>query len=167
MKTAESIEAQEERKAARDSGDQPHSSREHHSSRELTQPVTQKSRRGDASRIAAWRWQPGKSANPGGVPKHDVAKEIAKAIFLNNPEMIYKAYSKMLRRGNAYAFQVLADRAFGKLKESIRHEVSPYRDLSDEQLHERIAQLKKELGWPASEPAVLPPADADSETKPN
>ena len=53
------------------------------------------------------------------------------------------------------------------LKESISHEISPYRDLSDEQLRERIAQLEKELGLSASEPAVLPPADSDSETKPN
>jgi hypothetical protein len=93
-----------------------------------------------------------------------VAKEIAKAIFLNNPEMIYKAYSKMLRRGNACAFQVLADRAFGKLKESISHEISPFRDMSDDQLRERLAQLKKELGV-TSTPELLPPVDDGS--KPN
>ena len=74
MKTARGIEEQEERKKARDNGQ---------TSPELTQSVTRKSRRGDASRIAAWRWQPGKSANPGGVPKRDVAKEIAEAIFPN------------------------------------------------------------------------------------
>jgi hypothetical protein len=116
MKTAWSIEEQEERKAARDNGDQPQTSRE------LTQSVARKWRRGDASRIAAWRWQPGKSANHG-VPKHDIAKEIAQAIFLNNADMIYAAYTKMLRKGNAYSFQVLSERAFGKLKESIQHEV--------------------------------------------
>lgn len=158
MKTADSIEKQEERMAARDNGNDPRSSRE------LTQSVTQKSKRGDASRIAAWRWQPGRSANPGGVPKHDVAKEIAKAIFLNNPEMIYKAYSKMLRRGNAYCFQVLADRAFGKLKESIQHEVSPYSDLSDDQIRERIRELERKLGISRSAPELLQPS---WETKPN
>ena len=44
MKTARSIEEQEERKAARDNQNQPQTSPE------LTQPVTRKSRRGDASR---------------------------------------------------------------------------------------------------------------------
>jgi hypothetical protein len=161
MKTAWSIEEQEERKAARDNGD------EAQISPELTQPVTQKKQRGDASRIAAWRWQPGKSANPGGKPKHDIAKEIAQAIFLNNADMIYAAYVKMLRKGNAYCFQVLSDRAFGKLKESISHEISPFRDMSDDQIRHRIEELEKQLGMPASEPEVLPPADADSETKPN
>lgn len=100
----------------------------------------------DATRIAAWRWQSGKSANPGGVPKHDVAKEIAKAIFLNNSEMIYKAYCKMLKRGNAYAFQVLSDRAFGKLKEHYEVEAGPFRDLTDDELRERIAKLEEQLG---------------------
>ena len=126
--------------------------------------MTQKKKRGDASRIAAWRWQPGKSANPGGRPKHDLAKEIAEAVFLNNPEMIYRAYCKMLRKGSAYAFQVLADRAFGKLKESIQHEISPYREMSEEDLLDRIAELERELGIPSSAPKVLPPV---SEAKPN
>jgi hypothetical protein len=110
----------------------------------------------DASRIAAWKWQPGKSANPGGVPKHDIAKEVAQAIFLNNPEMIYRAFCKILRRGNAYAFQVLADRAFGKLKETHAIEHNPYRHLSDEQLNAKIKELEerlaKDLGYVKAEP---------------
>lgn len=139
MKTAESIEAQEERKSATGKGDQARSSRE------MRQSVTQKSRRGDASRIAAWRWQPGKSANPGGVPKHDVAKELARAVFENNPELIYKAFVKALSKGSAYAYQVLADRGYGRLKESIAHEISPYKDVSEEELKNRIKALEKEL----------------------
>ena len=71
MKTAESIEAQEERKAARDNG-----AEDPRSSRENTQPVTQKKRRGDASRIAPWRWQPGYCPNPGGRPKGDLGKAL-------------------------------------------------------------------------------------------
>lgn len=63
-------------------------------------------------------WQPGKSGNPGGRPKNDTASEIAKAIFENNPELIYTAFSKALQSGNAYAFQVIADRAFGKMKDT-------------------------------------------------
>jgi hypothetical protein len=163
MKTSRSIEEQQERKAARDNGDQPHSSRE------LTQPVTRKSRRGDASRIAAWRWQPGRSANPGGVPKHDVAKEIAEAIFLNNPEMIYRAYCKMLKKGNAYAFQVLSDRAFGKLRETIFAEISPFSGQSDEELIRRIREIEQKLGYAPSElePKILPPPKENDTKKPN
>jgi hypothetical protein len=154
MKTADTIEQQEARKAARNNGSNTHSSRE------LTQSVTPKRGRGDASRIAAWRWQPGKSANPGGVPKHDVSKEIAEAIFRNNPEMIYGAYCKILRRGNAYAFQVLADRAFGKLRERHEIEVGPYHDLTEEDLLKRVHELESELG-------IAPALPADDTTKPN
>jgi hypothetical protein len=128
MKTADSIEQQEERRAARENGDGEQASREN------TPPVRPKLKQRDASRIAAWRWQPGKSANPGGRPKHDLAAEIARAIFENNAPMIYEAYRKMLRKGNAYAYQVLSERAYGKLKESIQHEISPYREMSDEEL---------------------------------
>ena len=154
MRTAQSIEEQEERKQARDNGD------EAQISPELTQPMTQKKRRGDASRIAAWRWQPGKSANPGGVPKHDVAKEIAKAIFENNPDLVYKAFAKAIAKGNAYCYQVLADRAYGKLKEAIQAEVSPYHEYTDEELQKRLHELEQKLGYVR----VLPPSD---EPKPN
>lgn len=127
---------------------------------ELRQSVRQKHRRGDASRIAAWRFQPGKSGNPGGVPKHDVAKEIAKAIFENNPDMVYKAFAKAIAKGNAYAFQVLADRGYGKLKEQHQVEVGPYRDLSDDELRDRIAKLQEQLGLP-------PHTEEDNAPKPS
>lgn len=129
----------------------------------MKQLVMQKHRRGDASytvRIAPWRFKPGQSGNPGGKPKHDIAKEIAQAIFLNNAEMIYAAYTKMLRRGNAYCFQVLSDRAFGKLKERHEVEVGPYRDMTEDELRERIAKLQEELG-------VLPAHIEDDTPKPN
>jgi hypothetical protein len=61
----------------------------------------------------------GQCGNPGGRPKNDLAKEIAQAIFSNDDEEIYKAFAKALRSGNAYAFDVLANRAFGKMKETI------------------------------------------------
>ena len=67
----------------------------------------------------------------------------------------------MLRRANAYAFQVLADRAFPKLKESMSHGISTFRDMSDDQVHDRIAGLEKQLGLVASEPQVLPTAAQD------
>ena len=67
----------------------------------------------------ATRWKPGHSGNPGGRPKRDVASEIAQAIFEENPEAIYRAMLKTLKRGNPKVFSVLADRGFGKLKETI------------------------------------------------
>ncbi len=155
MKTSDSIEAQEERKTTRDNGD---------FSPANTQPVRQKSRQRDASRIAAWRWKPGQSGNPSGRPRHDLAAEIAKAIFENNPELIYKAYAKAVAKGSAYAYQVLAERAYGKLKESIQHEISPYRDVSDEDLLGRVRELERELGISSSAPELLPQA---CEVKPN
>lgn len=64
---------------------------------------------------------PGQSGNPSGRVKNDVAAEIARAIFENDSEAIYRAFAKGLRSGNAYAFSVLADRGFGKLKEKVEH----------------------------------------------
>jgi hypothetical protein len=94
------------------------------------------------------------------VPKHDIAKEIAQAIFANNADMIYAAYTKMLRKGNAYAYQVLSDRAFGKLKERHEVEVGPYRDMTEDELKKRLHELEQKLGYVR----VLPPSD---EPKPN
>ena len=39
-------------------------------------------------------WKPGQSGNPGGRPKQDDAAIIARAVFENNPEAIYKAIEK-------------------------------------------------------------------------
>ena len=67
----------------------------------------------------ATRWKPGQSGNPGGRPKRDMAAEIAQAIFEENPEAIYRAMLKALKRGNPKVFAVLAERGFGRLKETI------------------------------------------------
>ena len=71
------------------------------------------------ARLAPWRFQPGKSGNPGGRPKRDVASEISRAIFEENPEAIYKAQGKRIMKGDPYAFKEHAERAYGKLKESV------------------------------------------------
>jgi hypothetical protein len=109
-------------------------------------------------RIRPYRWKPGKSANPGGKPKHDVAKELANAIFENNEELIYQCFLKALSKGNAYCFQVLADRGYGKLKEQHAVEVNPYSHLSDEELEKKIHELEEKLGVRRSGPVLLPPA---------
>lgn len=116
--------------------------------------------RQDAHRIAPFRWQPGKSANPGGRPKTDLAAEIARACFEQNAEALFKAFSKSLLRGNAYCFKELSDRAYGKLKERHEVELGPYREMTEEQLQQRIVELERELGISHAEPA-LPPAPDD------
>jgi Family of unknown function (DUF5681) len=90
-------------------------------------------------------WKPGQSGNPGGRPKNDVASEIAKAVFSQNPEMIYQAFLKALKKGNVYAFKVLADRAYGKAKET-REVMNRYEDLSDADLQREIDSLLSHLG---------------------
>jgi hypothetical protein len=82
---------------------------------------------------------PGQSGNPGGKPKVDHAQAIARAIFENDSEAIYQAFAKALRSGNAYSFSVLADRAFGKLKEKVEHS-------GDEQLLAALAAGRKRIG---------------------
>jgi hypothetical protein len=98
------------------------------------------------------------SGNPSGEPKVDLAAQIARAIFENDAPAIYAAYGKMLRKGSPYAFQVLSDRAFGKLRESVHHEISPYKDVSEEKLQERMHQLEQKLGYSPSQ------SDQDPET---
>lgn len=90
-------------------------------------------------------WPKGYCPNPGGKNKHDVAREIAQAVFSQNKEHIYQAMSKALLAGNAYVFKELADRAYDKLKESkeVKH---IYEEVADGDLNERIAQIERDLG---------------------
>ena len=80
---------------------------------------TVKKKRGNAEAIAPYKWKPGKSGNPGGRPKNDTAAEIARAIFDNNPELIYDAMVKALAKGNAYTFKELSVRAFGNVEQKV------------------------------------------------
>lgn len=100
---------------------------------------------GKYAHLAPFQFKPGQSGNPGGRQKNDTAADIARAIFRNNPEAVYKALGKALLKGNAYAFTQLADRAFGKLKESV--EVThPESEIPDADVNKRIADLERELG---------------------
>lgn len=153
MKTAQTIEEQEERKAARDNGEGRASLSQN------SGPVS--GRRGRIENLKPWK--PGQSGNPGGKPKVDLAAQIARAIFEHDAPAIFAAYAKMLRKGSPYAFSVLSDRAYGKLKEQHQLEIGPYRDVSEADIKARIAQLEKELG-------VLPAAaviESEDDTKPN
>ena len=83
-------------------------------------------------------------------PKHDVAEELARAVFENNREALYHAYVRAALKGNGYVFKELADRGYGRLKERIEHEVRPYGEATDEELQERIQQLEIESEFGAA-----------------
>jgi hypothetical protein len=101
-----------------------------------------------------------------------VASEIAQALFTNNPELIYEAFLRVPKKGSPYAYQVLADRAFGKLKEVHQVEHTRFSDASNEQIEQQIAELQgkliehlREQGYTVTAPPqLLPPAD---DSKPN
>jgi hypothetical protein len=166
MKTADIIAQQDERKAARGNEEKLPAD---------TQPVTQKRRRGDRSytaRIAPWKWKPGQSGNPTGKGRHDLAAEIARAFFEQNAEALYRAFCKTPMKGNAYAFKELADRAYGRMKETIAHERSPLSDVSTPDLETHIQELEAKLvaslverGYVITKPPQLLPPGNDP--KPN
>jgi hypothetical protein len=106
-------------------------------------------------------WPKGVSGNPAGRPKNDISVEIAQAVFENNPEAIYRAMVRRLKKGDARVFKVLADRAYGKVKENVELEVGASNaiverlqagrqrvltGLTEAELIQRIEQLQQELG---------------------
>ena len=103
------------------------------------------------------------------MPKYDVAAQLARAIIEGNQELIYKAFVKALSKGNAYCFQVLSDRGYGRLKETVRHERGPLEDLPTADLEADIRELEAKLvakleaqGYQIKKPSqLLPPADKD------
>lgn len=67
---------------------------------------------------------PGVSGNPGGLPGTDIAALIARRAFEQNEQQVTEGMVAQLRKGNAYAFSVLADRAYGKVKETQQVELT-------------------------------------------
>jgi hypothetical protein len=147
MKTAQSIETSEERKKQAQPKVEPKVDGRGHHPNSHTKVGK---RYNPAEHLNPTKWKPGQSGNPSGMIKNDVARQIAKAVFENNREKLYKAYAKAALKGNAYAFQQLADRAYGKLKERVEYEVSEYREVSEKALIERISDLERELGLTAA-----------------
>ena len=88
-------------------------------------------------------WKPGQSGNPSGRPKHDVAREIARAIFENNPEIAYQGLGQALSEGSAYVFKELADRAYGKMTDKLDVSVNA-------EVVERLASARKRVKLPSS-----------------
>jgi hypothetical protein len=87
--------------------------------------------------------KPGEVRNPGGRPKSDLSAEVARLVFEG---MDTKQAATALRKillANPKMFQVLSDRAYGKLKIPIETSTSLH-DMTDEELRERLERLKRE-----------------------
>ena len=133
MRTAESIEATR----GDDSAKKP-----------TKNAVSGKARR-LANLVAPWTSET--APRNGGRPKKDMAQIIARQIFENNPELLYKAYAKALAKGQAFAFQVLSDRAYGKLvqkQEVTGKDGGPLEitESNDADIAKRISDLERDLG---------------------
>lgn len=56
----------------------------------------------------------------------------------------------MLRKGSPYAFLVLSDRAYAKMKETHKVDVSPCKDVPTDDLAAQIKRLEGQLGFEES-----------------
>ena len=84
-------------------------------------------------------WPKGVSGNPKDRPKCDISAEIARAVFENNAEAIYTAMARRLIKGDVRAFKILAERAYGKVKENVELE------LTTEGVAERLQAARQRL----------------------
>jgi hypothetical protein len=141
MRTADSIEATAESQAdsqVATSGKKP---------KKTPSEVAAGRARRLANLVAPWNSQTAPKSC--GRPKKDISQEIARQVFENNPELLYKAYVKALAKGQAFAFQVLSDRAYGKLVEKRIVADGGQQDFAGEDessLNERIARIEQDLG---------------------
>lgn len=76
-------------------------------------------RRGNPDKLKPFQFPKGVSGNPGGRPKNDFAAILARAVIEGNMQEAYQAFALQLRKGNAYALNVLADRGYGKVKDRV------------------------------------------------
>ena len=98
-------------------------------------------------------WPRGVSGNPSGRPRHDISAEIARAVFEQNPEAIYRAMLKALKKGNARTFAILAERAYGKVTTAVEMNVNASISLADrlERARKRVLDNRANQRPPAAE----------------
>lgn len=72
----------------------------------------------------------------------------------------------MLRKASPYAFQVLSDRAYPKMKETHRVDISPCKDVPTDHLAAQIKRLEGQLSYRKPE-EVAPVLPAAGESKPH
>lgn len=131
MRNAESIEASSALK--QDASEQP----------------SEQPKRGKADHLREFCWKKGQSGNPGGRPKRDYAAELSRAIIEENPQELYNALLGQAKK-SAYAFQVLSERAYGKLKE-VREVTGKdggpieFAEMTETDIQARIGQLEEQL----------------------
>ena len=124
-------------------------------------------------------WPKGVSGNPAGRPKNDISVEIARAVFENNPEAIYRAMARRLMKGDARVFKVLAERAYGKVKQEaegdsweivVEHLQAGRRrvaeGLSEAELRDRIEDLQRQLAIKTADAVVTLPRTNESKQLP-
>lgn len=121
MKTAQFIEEKADR----------------HSAEKPTKKRTQTNPKSLANLVAPWTSET-RPKSPG-RPK-DTAANISRKAFEQNEEQIYIAVVKALLSGSPYAFDVHANRGYGKLKEKIEHSAS------DELIQRLMAGRKRANG---------------------
>jgi hypothetical protein len=92
-------------------------------------------------------WTSETAPKSAGRPKKDHSQIIARQIFENNEELIYKAFCKALAKGQAFAFQVLSDRAYGKLVQK-QETGAPgdFQELDESGIDQRIKAILQDLG---------------------
>jgi hypothetical protein len=115
-------------------------------------------------------WPKGVSGNPKGRPKEDISAELARAIFENNAEAIYRAMAHRLIKGDVRAFKILAERAYGKVKEQVtsglperlqaaRQRMDEF--FSDAEFGSQANEPERQLGIPNVSVRFLNSADVD------
>lgn len=83
----------------------------------------------------ATQWKPGQSGNPNGARKSDLAKKMFEELFEEEYVVVKRAVLGRLKKGDAKMFETGANRAFGKVPDTINVN---YRDIGSE---ERIREL--------------------------
>ena len=86
---------------------------------------------------------PGVSGNPSGKPGYDVAAALARAVIEGCQVDAYKGLADSLSKGNAYVFKELAERGYGKMKESLEITRNTVKDAD---IDKRITELLRDLG---------------------